>query len=45
VICLPIFADADGETHMEDVEITFQPRSFSKTILHYAFLITPDVVV
>src|SRR5277367_5725176 len=26
VMCLRIFADASGETHMEDFEIAFQPR-------------------
>ncbi len=26
VICLRIFADANGETHMEDIDITLQPR-------------------
>ena len=26
VMCLRIFADASGETHMEEFEIAFQPR-------------------
>jgi len=26
VTCLRIFADADGETHMEDIDIALQPR-------------------
>ena len=26
VMCLRIFADAGGETHMEDFEIAFLPR-------------------
>jgi hypothetical protein len=30
VPCLRIFADARGETHMEDIEITFQPRRLFK---------------
>ena len=34
VTCLRIFADASGETHMEDVDIALQPRKFSKTIPH-----------
>src|SRR5262249_22023984 len=30
VTCLRIFADAAGETHMEDVDIAFQPRKLFK---------------
>ena len=30
VTCLRIFADAHGETHMEDVDITLQPRKLFK---------------
>jgi hypothetical protein len=30
VICLRIFADPSGETHMEDVDITLQPRKLFK---------------
>jgi hypothetical protein len=30
VTCLRIFADANGETHMEDVDIAFQPRKLFK---------------
>ena len=30
VMCLRIFADASGETHMEDFEIAFQPRKLFK---------------
>jgi hypothetical protein len=30
VTCLRIFTDADGETHMEDVDITLQPRKLFK---------------
>src|SRR3974377_617632 len=30
VTVLRIFADANGETHMEDVEITLQPRNLFK---------------
>lgn len=30
VKCLRIFADADGETHMEDVDIALQPRKLFK---------------
>src|SRR5215831_15757333 len=30
VTCLRIFADAKGETHMEDIEITLQPRKLFK---------------
>ena len=30
VICLRIFADTSGETHMEDVDITLQPRKIFK---------------
>ena len=26
VICLRIFADANGETHMQDIDITLLPR-------------------
>jgi hypothetical protein len=34
VTCLRIFADAKGETHMEDVDIkSYSQESFSKTIL------------
>jgi hypothetical protein len=30
VTCLRIFADAAGETHMEDVDIALQPRKLFK---------------
>src|SRR5262249_41468165 len=30
VTCLRIFADANGETHMEDVDIALQPRKLFK---------------
>ena len=30
VTCLRIFADASGETHMEDVDIALQPRKLFK---------------
>jgi hypothetical protein len=30
VTCLRIFADANGETHMEDVDIPLQPRKLFK---------------
>jgi hypothetical protein len=30
VSCLRIFADADGESHMEEVDITLQPRKLFK---------------
>jgi hypothetical protein len=30
VTCLRIFADARGETHMEDVDIALQPRKLFK---------------
>ena len=30
VTCLRIFADANGETHMEDVDITLKPRQLFK---------------
>ncbi len=30
VKCLRIFADGDGETHMEDIDITLQPRKLFK---------------
>ena len=30
VTCLRIFADANGETHMEDIDIAFQPRKLFK---------------
>ena len=30
VICLRIFADGNGETHMEDIDITLQPRKLFK---------------
>jgi len=30
VTCLRIFADAHGETHMEDFDITLQPRKLFK---------------
>ena len=30
VICLRIFADANGETHMEDIDITLQPKKLFK---------------
>ncbi|HET7848708.1 MAG TPA: hypothetical protein VFL51_06575 [Pseudolabrys sp.] len=30
VTCLRIFADADGETHMEDVDISLNPRRLFK---------------
>jgi hypothetical protein len=30
VKCLRIFADAHGETHMEDVDITLRPRKLFK---------------
>jgi quercetin dioxygenase-like cupin family protein len=30
VTCLRIFADADGESHMEEVDITLQPRKLFK---------------
>jgi hypothetical protein len=30
VKCLRIFADGNGETHMEDIEITLQPRKLFK---------------
>src|SRR6478672_13201766 len=30
VICLRIFADANGETHMEDVDIVLQPKQLFK---------------
>ena len=30
VTCLRIFADAGGETHMEDVDIALQPRKLFK---------------
>lgn len=32
VKCLRIFADGNGETHMEDIDITLQPKSFSRTL-------------
>jgi hypothetical protein len=28
--CLRIFADGNGETHMEDIDITLQPRKLFK---------------
>ena len=28
VKCLRIFADGNGETHMEDIDITLQPENF-----------------
>ena len=31
VTCLRIFADAGGETHMEDVDIALQPRKLFKS--------------
>jgi hypothetical protein len=30
VKCLRIFADANGETHMEEIDITLQPRTLFK---------------
>jgi hypothetical protein len=30
VKCLRIFADANGETHMEDIDINLQPRKLFK---------------
>ena len=30
VTCLRIFADANGETHMEDIDIDLQPRKLFK---------------
>jgi hypothetical protein len=30
VKCLRIFADANGETHMEDVDVALQPRKLFK---------------
>jgi hypothetical protein len=30
VICLRIFADADGESHMEDISINLQPKPLFK---------------
>ena len=30
VKCLRIFADSNGEIHMEDIEITLQPRKLFK---------------
>ena len=30
VKCLRIFADGNGETHMEDIDITLQPRKHCK---------------
>ena len=30
VTCLRIFADANGETHMEDVDIVLQPKQLFK---------------
>jgi hypothetical protein len=30
VTCLRIFADTNGETHMEDIDIDLQPRSLFK---------------
>jgi hypothetical protein len=30
VTCLRIFADASGETHMEDIDIALQPRKLFK---------------
>ena len=30
VTCLRIFADANGETHMEDIDISLQPRKLFK---------------
>jgi hypothetical protein len=30
VTCLRIFADANGETHMEDIDIELQPRKLFK---------------
>jgi hypothetical protein len=30
VICLRIFADADGESHMEDISIGLQPKQLFK---------------
>jgi hypothetical protein len=30
VICLRIFAGADGETHMEDININLQPKQLFK---------------
>ena len=30
VTCLRIFADASGETHMEDIDIDLQPRKLFK---------------
>ena len=32
VKCLRIFSDGDGETHLEDIDITLQPKSFSRTL-------------
>jgi hypothetical protein len=40
VMCLRIFADARGETHMEDFEITFQPRKLFEENPLFAFRIT-----
>jgi len=33
VKCLRIFADADGETHMEDVDIPLNPNNFLRIII------------
>ena len=35
VKCLRIFADGNGETHMEDVDITLQPRKIFKDNLPF----------
>ena len=35
VTCLRIFADANGETHMEDVELPYSQNNFSKITLLY----------
>jgi hypothetical protein len=37
VKCLRIFADGNGETHMEDIDITLQPRKLFKDNPRCAF--------
>ena len=35
--CLRIFADGNGETHMEDIDITLHPRKLFRTIPRCVF--------
>jgi hypothetical protein len=40
VKCLRIFADGNGETHMEDIDLICSQESFSRTILRCVLRIT-----